>query len=108
MLENAITKISKQYAMTFGSKVWREGILYKTTNIASVFRAAGMWPFYFHIMQRWLNLFKDGGIADSEENTIWMRCHKTIQMEVISLPQEIDRTPQRRWKIDENTWLLSK
>ena len=44
MLENAITTISKKYAMTIGSKSWIEGIIDKTTNIASGFRAAGLWP----------------------------------------------------------------
>ena len=52
--------------MTIGSKSWREGILDKTTNIASGFIAAGLWHFYFSDMQRRLNLFKDGGIADSD------------------------------------------
>ena len=47
MLENNITTISKKDAMTIGSKAWRKGILDKTTNISSGFRAAGMWTFIF-------------------------------------------------------------
>ena len=50
MLESAITKMSKKDAMTIGSKSWREGIEYKTTNIASGFRASGLWTFYFPAM----------------------------------------------------------
>ena len=78
MLENAITIISKKDAMTIGSKTWREGILDKTANIASGFRAAGLWPLSFPAMQHRLKLFKDGGIADSEENPNWMRCYETV------------------------------
>ena len=47
MVENAITKIPKKYAMTIRSKYWREGILDKTKNIASGFRGAGLWDFSF-------------------------------------------------------------
>ena len=47
LLENAITIISEKDAMAIGSKYWREGILDKNTDIASVFRAAGLWPFIF-------------------------------------------------------------
>ena len=68
MLENSITVISKKYAMTVGSKAWREGIEYKTKNIASGFRASGLWPFYFRSMQLQLKSFKESGIALSEEN----------------------------------------
>ena len=83
MLENDITTITKIYTMTVGSKAWREVIQYKTTNIASRFRMAGLWPLYFTIMQFCLKLFKDGGITLSEENPIWMRCSKTVQTEVL-------------------------
>ena len=65
MLENAITTIYKKDAMDIGSKSWREGILDKTTNIASIFIAAGLWTFSFPAMQCRLKLFKDGGIVDS-------------------------------------------
>ena len=64
MIENAITTMKKD-AMTIGSKAWREGILDKTTNIASGFISAGLWNLYFTAMQRQLVLFKDGGIEDS-------------------------------------------
>ena len=60
--------------MTIGSKDGREGILDKTTNIDSGFREAGMWRLYFNFIQHRLKLFKYNGIADSEENTTWMRC----------------------------------
>ena len=65
MLENSITVISKKYAMTVGSKAWREGIEYKTKNIASGFRASGLWHFSFPSMQIRLKLFKGVGISDS-------------------------------------------
>ena len=68
MLENTITTISKKYAMTIGSKYWIEGILDKTTDIASVFRAAGLRPLSSPVIQHRLKLFKDSRIADSEEN----------------------------------------
>ena len=64
MLENDITTFLKKYVMTIGSKSWRELILDKTKNIASLFRAAGLWPLSFPSMRRRLKLFKDGGIAD--------------------------------------------
>ena len=51
MLENAITTISKKDALTIGSKAWREGIEYKTTNVASGFGTAGLWPLSFPAMQ---------------------------------------------------------
>ena len=79
MLENAIVTITKKYAIAVGSKYWREVIQSKTTNIASIFRAAGLWPLYFTDMQFCLKLFKDGGITLSEENLIWMRCSETVQ-----------------------------
>ena len=91
MLENAITKISKKYAMNLGSKAWIEGILNKTKNIDSGFRAAGIFLLYFSTMQRQLKLFKDGGIAVSKEDPIWTKCHKTVQTEVLSPSPEIDR-----------------
>ena len=69
----------KKYAITVGLKYWREVIQYKTTNIASRFRAVGLWPLYFTDMQFCLKLFKDGGITLSEENMIWMRCSETVQ-----------------------------
>ena len=47
MLENVVTMITKKYAMTIGSKIWIEGILDKTSNIAPVFRASGLWHFIF-------------------------------------------------------------
>ena len=63
MLENAISTITKKYAMTIGSKAWIEGILDKTENISSGFILEGLWPFYFTSMQRRLKFFKGGGIA---------------------------------------------
>ena len=107
MLENAITKISKKYAMNLGSKAWIEGILNKTKNIDSGFRAAGIFLLSFSTMQRRLKIFKDGGIADSEKNTTWMRCREIVRTEVLSPTPEIDRRIQRRWTIDVNNWLLS-
>ena len=83
--------------MTIRSKDWREGILDKTINITSGFRAAGMWPLSFPAIQRQLNLFKGSGIANLEENFTWMRCRETVRTEVLSLPPAIDRRPQRRW-----------
>ena len=44
-----------------------------------------MWPLSFTGMQLWLELFKDGGITDSEENPTWMRCRGDVQIEVLSL-----------------------
>ena len=108
MLENAITTITKKYAMTIGSKAWKEGIQYKTANIISGFRAPGLWPLSFPAMQRRLELFKDGGIALSEENPTWMRCRETVQTEVLSLPPTIYRRPQRRRTVDVNNRLLSR
>ena len=108
MLENAITTISKKLATTIGSKYWREGIEFKTKNDDYGFRAAGMWPLFFSAMQRRLKLFKDGGIADSEENPTWMRCRETVRTEVLSIPPEIDRPPKRRQKIYVNDRLLSR
>ena len=78
MLENAITMIKKKDAMTIGSKTWSEGILDKNSDIASGFRAAGLWPLSFPAMQHQLKLFKDGGIADSEKNPNWIRCWETV------------------------------
>ena len=86
MLENAITMISKKDSMTIGSKYWREGIKYKTTNIATGLIAAVMWPLYSPAMQLQLKLFKDSSIADSEENPTWMRYQETSWTEVLSLP----------------------
>ena len=94
--------------MTIGSKYWREGIEYKTTNTASGFIAAVLWYLSIPAMQRRLELFKDCGIALSKDNLTWMRCRKTFRTEVLSLPPEIDRRPQRRHTIDVNNWLLSR
>ena len=90
MLENAITTFPKKDAMTIGSKSWREVILDKTTNVASGFRAAGLWPLSFPATHRRLKFFKDGGIADSEENPTWIKCRETVRTEVLSPPPEID------------------
>ena len=108
MLENAISTIMKKYAMTVQPKSWIEFIQSETTNIASRFRTADLWPLYFTVVQLWLILFKDGGIKLSKENPIWMRFSETVQTEVLSLPPYIDRQPQRRRKIDGNNWLLSR
>ena len=94
--------------MTVGSKSWREFIQYKTTIIASGFISIVMWPLYFTSMHLQLNLFKYGDIALSEENPIWMRCIDIVQTEVLSLPPEIYRQPQRRHTIYGNNWLLSR
>ena len=59
-------------------------------------------------MQRRLKLFKNGGIVDSEEDLTWMRCQGTARMEVLSLPQKMDRRPQSRRKIDVSNRLLSR
>ena len=74
MLENDITTIPKKDTMTIGSEVWREVILDKTKNIASVFIVTYIWSLSFPAIQCRLKLFKDGGIADSEKNLTWMRC----------------------------------
>ena len=50
MLEKDNTITTKKDAMTIGSNSLREGIKDKTTNIALLFRAAGMWHFYFPSM----------------------------------------------------------
>ena len=63
--------------MAIGSKSWRSGIESKTTNIASGFRVSGLWPLYLISMKCRLKLFKEGGIALSEENTTCMRCRET-------------------------------
>ena len=47
MLDNDIATITKKYAITVGLKYWREVIQSKTTNISSIFIAAGLWPLYF-------------------------------------------------------------
>ena len=94
--------------MNIGSKAWREGIKSKTKNIASGFRAPGIWPLYFPATQIRLKLFKDGGIKLSDENPTWMRCRETVQTWVLSIPPEIDRQPQRRRKIEANKKLLSR
>ena len=94
--------------MAIGPKAWREGILDKTTSIASGFRAAGLRSLSFPTMQRRLNLLKDGGNDDSEDNPTWMRCQETFRTEVLSLPPEIDRRPQRRRKIGVKDRLLSR
>ena len=86
MLENNITTITKKCSMTIGSKSWREGIKYKTTNIASGFRASGLWISSFGDMKRHLKLFKDGSIALSEDNPTWIRCRDTDKVDVLSLP----------------------
>ena len=54
MLDNAITTIMKKDRMNIGSKSWREGIKSKTTNIASVFRVAGLLHLYFPEIQHHL------------------------------------------------------
>ena len=108
MLGIAITTILKKYAVTIVPKAWKEGILDKTTNIASGFRSAGLRPLYFPAMQGLPKLFKDGSIANSEENPTWMRCQETVRTEVLSLPPAIDRRLQRRRKIDVNNLLLSR
>ena len=92
--------------MIIGSKAWREGLLGKTKNIASVLRSAGLLHLSFPAMQLQLKFLKDDGIADSEENLTWMRCLETVPMEVLSLTPAIDRRPRRRQKIDVNNWLL--
>ena len=106
MLEDSIITIPKKYAMTIGSKAWRQVILDKTTNIASGFKAAGLWPLSFPDMQSRLKLFMGGSITDSEENPTWIRCRDTVQLEVQSIPTEIDRQPQMRRKIDVNNRVL--
>ena len=62
--------------------------------------------FFFPVMQRRLKLFKDSGIADSEENPTWMRFRETDLTEVLSLPPEIYIQPYRRQIIDVNNRLL--
>ena len=64
--------------------------------------------FSFFAMQRWMKLFKDGGITNSEENPTWMRCWETVQTEVLSLPPTILRQPHRRQTIDVNNRLFSR
>ena len=51
MLDNDIATITKKYAITVGLKYWREVIQSKNTNITDRFRAAGLWPLYFTVMQ---------------------------------------------------------
>ena len=107
MLEITITTITKKYAMTIGSKYWREVILDKTTTIDSGFRAEFLITLSSPAMQRRF-LFKDGGIVDSEENPTWMGCRETVLMEVLLLPPSIYRQPQRRRTINVDNWLLSR
>ena len=57
MLEKAINIILKKYAKIIGSKACRKGILDKTTNSPSGFRAAGLWPLYLPAMQLSLKFF---------------------------------------------------
>ena len=108
MLDNAINTISIKVAMTIGSKAWREVILDKNTNIASIFRVAGMWNLSFPAIQLRLKSFKDGGITDSDENPIWKRCWETVRTGVLSLPPVIDRKPQRIRTIYMNNRLFSR
>ena len=64
--------------MTIGSKDWKKVMLDKATYIASGFSAACLWPLSFPVMQHQLKLFKDDGIAGSEENLNSMRCRETV------------------------------
>ena len=64
--------------MTISSKAWREGMLAKTTNIASGFKSAGLWPLRFPATQHRLTLFKEGGILLSDVNPTWVRCRGTV------------------------------
>ena len=68
----------KKYAMTIGSKSWGEIIQSKTTNIASGFRVSGLCTFSFLAIQLRVKLFKDGGIALSEDNKTCMRFCETV------------------------------
>ena len=83
MSENAITTITKKYAMAIGLKSWREGIESKTKNIDYVFRAAGLWNLSFTSMKRRLNSLKDGGITLSEDNPTCTRCREIARTEVL-------------------------
>ena len=78
MLQNAITTITKKDAMPIGSNSWREGIVSKNSSIDSGFRVSGLLSFYFPATQRRLKLFKDCGIALSEDNPTWMRFWGTV------------------------------
>ena len=66
MPDDAITTMTGKYAINIGSRSWRERVLDKPTNIASSFRAAGMWTLYFPAMQLWLKKIHDGGMSNSE------------------------------------------
>ena len=101
-----MNRIMKRDAMNIESKAWREGVLDKTTNIDSGFRAAGLWNFSFPAIYIWLTLFKKGGIVLSEDNPTWVRCQETVRMEVLSLPPGIDRGTKRRRTFDVKNPLL--
>ena len=53
-----------------------------------------------------LKFFKDGGIADSEDNPTFMRCRETVQIEVMLLPPAIDIQPQMRQTLGVKNWFF--
>ena len=106
MLDNNFTTITK-ICNYYWFKILERRYSRETRNIASIFKASGLWSLYFTAIQSQLKLFKDDGILLLEVNPNCMRCRETVQMEVMLLPPEIDRPPQSRWKVDVNNWLLS-
>ena len=84
MLDNNVTTITKR-CNYYWFKSLKRRYPSKTTNIASIFKASGMWPLYFTVIQQHLKLFKDDGILLLEVNPNWIRCRETVQMEVMLL-----------------------
>ena len=71
MLYNDVTTITKEDTRTIGSKIWREGIQYKTTNIDSIFIASGMWSLISPLAC---------SAAGSYLNTVVSRCQWQIRL----------------------------
>ena len=63
--------------------------------------------FFFTWHAGQLYLFKDGGIALSEDNPTWVRRQETFQTEVPELLPKIYRRPQRSQKIYVKNRFLS-
>jgi len=107
MIENASTSYSKKDAIEISSAAWTEGIINKAENIVSGFKASGIWPPSFVMMQKHWRLYHNGGVNSQKvEVESWLKTREDFRNEMLLFPAHIDRTKKRRKTLDANNRLL--
>ena len=93
MIDHASTSFSKKEAIKISSEAWKEGVIKKSANIISGFKASGIYPCSYPKMQQRWKLYHNGGMMQgkiAEGIQPWIIHRETIRTEILNLPPVVD------------------